>query len=73
MRPKGWQVSSPRYASFLVRVWRADRQEAAPSAEAWQGELEHIQSGQQWTFQALEELVHLLRRQVEEAGATGGG
>jgi hypothetical protein len=66
------QVSSTRYASFLVRMWCGRGQESAPPTEVWQGEVEHIQTSQRWTFQALEELVRLLRQQVEEADATEG-
>jgi hypothetical protein len=73
MRPKEWQVSSPRYASFLVRVWCAQRQEAISSPEAWQGEVEHIQSSQRSTFHNLDELLSLLHQQLEEASSAERG
>lgn len=38
------------YRSFVVRLWRA---EDAPPAAPWHGEIESIQSGQQWHFAAL--------------------
>jgi hypothetical protein len=53
-------------------MWCGRGQESAPPTEVWQGEVEHIQTSQRWTFQALEELVRLLRQQVEEADATEG-
>jgi hypothetical protein len=55
-----------KYASFLVRLWReGDPQLSAPTA-GWQGEIEHIQSGQRWTFNTLDELLDFLHRQAEE-------
>jgi hypothetical protein len=53
------------YASFLVRLWRSER-EATQSGEAWEGELEHIQTSQRATFTSLPELLQLLNRQLEE-------
>jgi hypothetical protein len=35
----------------------------------WQGEVEHIQSGRNWTFSTLEELLGFLRRQTEDPEA----
>ena len=55
------------YASFLVRLWRRRAPGPAEDAAGWQGEVEHIQSSQQWTFGTLAELLSVLRRQ---AGAT---
>lgn len=58
-----------RYASFLVRLWREEDPERSGRLGDWQGEVEHIQSGQRWAFAGLDELLGFLRRQVEEAGA----
>ena len=56
----------PTYVSFLVRLWREDEPEReAPTAD-WQGEVEHIQSSQRWTFNTLDELLGFLRRQAED-------
>jgi hypothetical protein len=53
------------YASFLVRLWRKEEPELAEATGDWQGEVEHIQSGQRWSFDMLEELLSVLRRQAE--------
>ena len=56
------------YASFLIRLWRErglERQ--GPSAE-WHSEVEHIQTGQRWSFDTLDELLDFLRRQAEGPG-----
>ena len=58
------------YASFLVRLWRNGEPGQPPQAEDWQGEVEHIQSSQRRTFDTLDELLRLLRRQ---AGAVEEG
>jgi hypothetical protein len=55
------------YVSFLVRMWR-DGLEDGPAG--WQGELEHIQSGQRWAFDSLDEMHHLLRGQVRGLGGS---
>ena len=56
----------PTYASFLVRLWR----EAEPTPQEvdadWQGEAEHIQTHQRWTFRTFEELLSFLRQSAEE-------
>jgi len=50
------------YASFLLRLWRTRRSDAPP---AWQVEIEHIQSGQRWSFDGLDEALRWLPRQAE--------
>ncbi len=62
---------SRRYASFLVRLWREDDPERPGRFGDWQGEVEHIQSGQRFAFGRLDELLGFLRRLMEEAGAWG--
>jgi len=36
-------------------------------APDWQGEVEHIQTGERWTFGTLDELLGFLRRQVKDS------
>lgn len=49
------------------------RQEHSPDVPQtdveWHGEVEHIQSGAQWTFQTLDELLGFLRRVAEDPEA----
>ncbi len=52
------------YASFLIRL-ASTRDTAAPAVGEWQGEVQHIQSGQRWTFATLEELLTFLRLHTE--------
>ena len=60
-----------KYASFLVRLWReGDPGLSAPTA-GWQGEVEHIQTGQRWAFRTLDELLGFLRRRAEEPEMPG--
>ncbi len=56
------------YASFLIRLW-SSREVPLPSEGEWQGELQHIQSGQRWTFATFDELLTLLYLHAE-ASAT---
>jgi hypothetical protein len=52
------------YRSFLVRLWRDPGSQAPERPTAWQGEVEHIQSGRRLTFNSLDDLLDFLRRQV---------
>ncbi len=55
------------YASFLLRLWREDPGCGAP--QEWHGEIEHIQTGQHWTFRSLNEVLAFLCRLEEDLGA----
>jgi hypothetical protein len=65
----GVPVTGTRYASFLLRLWRTERENTTASKSGWQGEAEHIQTHQRWTFDSLEELLRLLHEQLEEERA----
>lgn len=68
-------IDPPTYVSFLVRLWRETSPEFPEPATDWHGEVEHIQSGRRWTFDALDETLSFLRRQVTalEAGRLADG
>jgi len=53
------------YASFLIRLWREANPDPHAPPAGWRGEMEHIQSGQSWTFDNLDEMLDFLRRQAE--------
>jgi hypothetical protein len=60
-------VSTPiEYASFLIRLWREASADATAPANNWRSQVEHIQSGQRWSFSTLDELLDFLRREVEK-------
>jgi hypothetical protein len=59
-------ISEFRYASFMVRIWRSVNGAVEGDPCRWLGEIEHLQSGQHWRFETLDELPELLRRQAEE-------
>jgi hypothetical protein len=48
------------YLSLLVRMWREANIEATATPGDWHSEVEHIQSGQQWKFETLNELVNFV-------------
>lgn len=54
------------YASYLIRLWREQKPQAVKFPSTWQAEVEHIQSGQCWSFGTFEELILFLRQQAEE-------
>lgn len=52
---------SVEYLSYLIRLWReGETTSDAPAAE-WQGEVEHIQSGEKWSFASLSEVLAFLK------------
>ena len=57
--------SGVEYASFLIRLWRQTGLDVAGNRFDWQSEVEHIQSGQTWTFASLEALMAFGRQQID--------
>lgn len=55
-----------QYASFLVRLWRRPGAAPGDASGEWQGEVEHIQSGERWAFGSAQELYHFLGPQKTE-------
>jgi steroid delta-isomerase-like uncharacterized protein len=55
-----------QYASFMLRLWRTHRPELSGNAN-WQSEIQHIQTGQRWSFHTIDALLNFLRQQTEEA------
>lgn len=55
------------YRSFMLRMWR-ERNLDRPTiiAAGWQSEIEHIQTGERWRFEDIEDLLAFLCRQAEE-------
>ena len=59
------------YLSFLVRLWHETAAEDSGPGADWQGEIEHIQSGQRCEFGNLDELLGYLRRMTENPDVPG--
>jgi hypothetical protein len=57
---------SIQYASFLIRLWREESADWAKTPADWHIEVEHIQTGESWDFDALDQLLHFLRVQIDE-------
>ena len=55
--------ASIEYTSFLVRLWREVGDERLVLPTAWQAEVEHIQTGERWRFETLEQLLDFLGQQ----------
>jgi hypothetical protein len=53
------------YASFLIRMWREVDLAVPEAAAEWRGEIEHIQSGRHWSFDALDEVPELLQQPTQ--------
>jgi hypothetical protein len=54
------------YASFLIRLWREAGADTRVLLTDWCSEVEHIQTGQRWTFGTLDELFEFLRQELEQ-------
>jgi hypothetical protein len=61
---------SVQYASFLIRLWCEGVAEAQDWTTGWHSEVEHIQTGERWEFQTVDQLLSFLRRQARDLGAT---
>jgi len=46
-----------QYASFLIRLWRQESADLVEHPVEWQSEVEHIQTGDRWSFGSLDELL----------------
>ena len=54
-----------QYASFLIRLWRSTEPEGGLES-SWHSEVEHIQSGETWSFSTLTELEGFFSWQAAE-------
>ena len=59
---------SIQYASFLIRLWRERNMDVARATVDWQSEVEHIQTGERWSFGTLDELLAFLRDEAGDGG-----
>ena len=50
-------------SSYLIRLWR-ETVAPAPAPE-WQSEVEHLQSGQRWSFETIAALLTFMAAQAE--------
>lgn len=57
------------YLSFILRIWRErDLERPDSPLGEWQGEVEHIQTGERRSFNSIDAVVDFLRAQVVESG-----
>ena len=54
------------YVSLLVRLW-FDENPISSETTTWQGEIEHIQSGQHWHFDSLEEILNFMQFKLRDS------
>lgn len=73
-------VEHPNYLSYLMRLWRADREPQATQETTWRASLESAQTGATVAFANLEDLFAFLREQTglaaefrHETGQDEGG
>lgn len=57
---------SLEYASFLIRLWREVDQDPSVARCGWHSEVEHIQTGERWSFDTLEALLDFLHREATD-------
>ena len=62
---------SIQYASLLVRLWREVNAETQDLTAHWHSEVEHIQTGERWTFGSLDDLLEFLRDKSEDVLKVG--
>ena len=52
------------YKSFLLRLWR-ETNDQSPRTD-WRAEIEHIQSGERWGFNTLDEMLEFLQQEMDD-------
>jgi hypothetical protein len=57
-----------QYASFLIRLWREESADPARKPVDWHIEVEHIQTGERWEFETLDQLLDFLRSHTDDLG-----
>jgi hypothetical protein len=63
-------MTQPRefsYASFMIRLWRLGTSDTPAAVNHWQCEVEQIQSGQQWKFYSIEEMLQFLEKYTDQS------
>jgi hypothetical protein len=63
-----WQAGMSiciQYASFLIRLWRSVDPDGGSDLE-WHSEVEHIQSGEVWSFSTLDALRDFISQQATQ-------
>ena len=62
-------LSSSTYLSFILRIWRErDLERPDSPVGQWQGEVEHIQTGERVSFSSIDAVIEFLRDQVAGSG-----
>jgi hypothetical protein len=51
-------------SSYLIRLWRETGTVPEPAPE-WRSEVEHLQSGQRWSFQTVPALLAFMTAQTQ--------
>ena len=54
-----------QYASFLIRLWHSANREDGVDP-GWHSEVEHIQSGETWSFCSIDELEAFFRQKATQ-------
>ena len=58
-------------SSYLIRLWREALPAPTPAPE-WHCEIEHIQSGQRWSFETADALIEFITTQTHTPQARSG-
>jgi hypothetical protein len=57
-----------KYVSFMVRLWWDDQTQ---SEDCWHSEVEHVQTGERWQFDDLEQSLRFLAQMAERLEPAG--
>ena len=61
------KIAQDQYASFLIRLWLAEKPTREGETTGWHIEIEHIQSGQSFTTNRFEEVPALMQQGIQGA------
>lgn len=52
--------------SFIIKIWTEEAEDAA--APVWWGQITHVMSGEEFTFQSMNEVHHIIRPYLQDLG-----
>ena len=58
--------TDPEYHSFLIRLWWEKQVGGEGGVPAWQGEMLHIQTGEKWPLDNIDEVLKVLKAATDD-------
>lgn len=60
------------YASYLIRMWSVHGEGAAIHDSGWHAQVEHIQTGERWSYTSVDDMLCFLGARAKATGGPNG-